>query len=140
MPHVVIDTNVWIAAFRSRRGVCAKLAGLVGSGLFEMHISQPLVMEYEEKLLGHREATGQSAEDVARLIRAICRIGIPQEIYYLWRGHTRDPEDAHVLELAIAADCDCIVTYNKKDFPEAPRFGLDVLTALEFLKRIGQIK
>ena len=44
-----------------------------------MYISQPLVMEYEEKFLEHRPVTGQRAEDVDRTILDICRLGIHGE-------------------------------------------------------------
>lgn len=30
-----------------------------------------------------------------------------------------DPDDRHVVAVAIEGDCDCIVTYNRRDFPEA---------------------
>jgi predicted nucleic acid-binding protein len=50
-PQVVIDTNVLIAAQRSQRGASSKLMSLVGTGRFDIHISVPLVLEYEEVLL-----------------------------------------------------------------------------------------
>ena len=51
IPQVVIDTNVLIAAQRSQRGASAKLMSLVGTGRFDIHVSVPLVLEYEEVLL-----------------------------------------------------------------------------------------
>jgi len=44
-----------------------------------------------------------------------------------------------VLELAVAAGCDAIVTYNKRDFRGVGRFGLRVLDARELLSEIGVI-
>jgi predicted nucleic acid-binding protein len=44
-----------------------------------------------------------------------------------------------VLEVAVAAVCDCIVTYNKADFRHTERFGLRVVTAKEFLEEIGEL-
>ena len=44
-----------------------------------------------------------------------------------------------VLELAATADCDVIVTYSKKDFRGAERFGLRVVTPKEFLGEIGEL-
>jgi predicted nucleic acid-binding protein len=43
------------------------------------------------------------------------------------------------LELAVAANCDFIVTYNKKDFRGVERFGLRVVTPKEFLEEIGEL-
>ncbi len=45
-----------------------------------------------------------------------------------------------VLEVAVAGRCDCIVTYNKKDFAEAKSFGIELLTPKDFLVRIGEVK
>jgi len=44
-----------------------------------------------------------------------------------------------VLELAVTASCDFIITYNKRDFQGAERFGLRVVTPKEFLEEIGEL-
>jgi predicted nucleic acid-binding protein len=51
IPHIVIDTNVMVAGLRSRRGSAFRLLPLVGTGQFDIHLSVPLVLEYEEVLL-----------------------------------------------------------------------------------------
>ena len=48
-----------------------------------------------------------------------------------------DPKDDMVVELAVEAACDCIVTHNVTDFTGAEQFGTRVLTPAQFLKRIG---
>ena len=45
-----------------------------------------------------------------------------------------------VLELAVVVRCDYIIMYNKDDFKGAERFGTDVITPKEFLKKIGELK
>lgn len=45
-----------------------------------------------------------------------------------------------VLELAVAAGCEAIVSYNKRDFVGAARFGLRVLTPKEFQTEIGVLR
>jgi predicted nucleic acid-binding protein len=45
-----------------------------------------------------------------------------------------------VLEVAVAANCSAIVTYNKRDFRGAEEFGLRVLTPREFLQEIGGLE
>jgi hypothetical protein len=44
-----------------------------------------------------------------------------------------------VLEVALAAGCDRIVTYNNADFRRAEHFGLRVVTAKESLEEIGEL-
>ena len=50
-----------------------------------------------------------------------------------------DPKDDMVLELAVSAGCEIIVTYNKDDFEGAKRFGIRAMTAQEFLRQIGEL-
>ena len=46
--QIVIDTNVLVAALRSRRGASYRLLRLVDGGGFTIHVSVPLVLEYED--------------------------------------------------------------------------------------------
>ena len=50
----------------------------------------------------------------------------------------RDPGDDLVLEIAVASASRSIVTYNKRDFTAAERFGVTVLDPAEFLREIGE--
>jgi predicted nucleic acid-binding protein len=75
--------------------------------------------------------------EVDDIIDYLCTIGRHHKLYYLWRPYLKDPKDDTVLELAVAADCGFIVTYNKKDFEGTDQFGIDILTPQEFLKKIG---
>ena len=44
-----------------------------------------------------------------------------------------------VLELAVAAGYDSVVTYNIRDFVGIEKFGIQVTTPAEFLKSIGAL-
>jgi len=44
-----------------------------------------------------------------------------------------------VLELAVAAQCDAIITYNTRDFGGAEPFGLRVHQPKEFLEVLGEL-
>ena len=138
-PQIVIDTNVLVTAQRSKRGASAKLLSLVGTGRFDIHVSVPLVLEYEAVLLRYRGELGLTQEDVADVIDALCALAKPQQIYFLWRPYLRDRNDEMVLELAVAARCGYIVTYNQRDFSGADKFGIRVLDARTFLQEIGEL-
>jgi predicted nucleic acid-binding protein len=43
-----------------------------------------------------------------------------------------------VLELAVESSAKFIVTYNRRDFMGAEKFGIKVVTPNEFLKVIGE--
>lgn len=140
LPQIVIDTNVIIAAQRSRRGASAKLMTLIGTGRFEIHVSIPLVLEYEAVLLRQKSTLGLTYDDVSDLVDAICALSHRhKKIYFLWRPQLSDANDDFILELSVAAKCDCIVTHNKKDFSGAAQFGIEVLDPREFLKEIGEL-
>jgi putative PIN family toxin of toxin-antitoxin system len=136
--HVVLDTNVLIAALRSKRGASYRLLMLLGSEMFDIHISVPLVLEYEDAAKRLLDDTPLTEHDVDDILDYLCAIGQHQELFYLWRPYLRDPGDDMVLELAVAANCDFVITYNKRDFEGIEQFGVELLTPREFLKRIGE--
>jgi putative PIN family toxin of toxin-antitoxin system len=138
IPQIVIDTNVLIAAQRSKRGASSKLMSLVGTGRFDIHISVPLVLEYEAILLRQRVELGLNPEDVAAVVDALCALVIPHQIYFLWRPYLRDRKDELVLELAVTARCNAIITFNQRDFIGIDRFGIRVLDPRTFLHDIGE--
>ncbi len=136
-PRVVVDTNVFISALRSRRGASHRLLMLVGGTRFEIALSVPLVVEYEDAAKRMSEATGLRAEEVNDVIDYLCSVAHLQEIHFLWRPVLRDVRDDHVLELAVEAGCRIIVTHNLRDFTGAERFGVEAVSPGEFLRRIG---
>jgi putative PIN family toxin of toxin-antitoxin system len=138
-PSIVLDTNVPVSGFRSRRGASFRLLRLVGTKRFEIVVSVPLVLEYEEKLLEHSHNTGLSAENVGDVLDYLCSVGRKQPIFFLWRPWLRDPEDDHVLEVAVASSCNFVVTFNQNDLAPAKEFGIAVVTPKEFLKAIGEL-
>jgi predicted nucleic acid-binding protein len=134
--RVVLDTNVLVAAVRSRRGASFELIARLGAGAFEVAVSVSLVLEYESALLRHLPASPLDEKDVRVLIDYICDIAIRQEIFFLWRPYLRDPGDDLVLELAAAAGCDAIVTHNVRDFRGAEKLGMRIVTPGQFLQEL----
>jgi putative PIN family toxin of toxin-antitoxin system len=138
--QIVIDTNVFVAALRSQRGASYRLLQLIDSGQFEANISVPQILEYEDvakRLID--ENSPLTERDVDDIIDYICQVSNRQTVYYLWRPFLKDPKDDMLLELAIAAGCQFIVTYNKSDFEGVERFGIRLVTAREFLVEIGEV-
>ena len=137
---IVIDTNVLIAALRSRMGAAFILLSLVGrSEKFEIHLSVPLVMEYENVSTRPGMLPLLSDEDIKVALDYLCSNGSHRDIFFLWRPFLRDPKDDMVLELAVEAQCDYIVTFNHKDFVGVEQFGLEALTPYQFLQKIGEL-
>lgn len=136
MPRVVLDTNVLIAGVRWRRGASFELISRIGTGAFDVAVSVALVLEYEDALLRHIAASPLDEDDVRDLVDYICGVAIRQDVFFLWRPFLRDPGDDLVLELAVAAECQAIVTHNLRDFEGADKFGLQVLAPGQFLREL----
>lgn len=133
---VVLDTNVLVSGLRSRNGASFRLLSLVDSGAYNFALSVPLVLEYEDALTRDTSKTLLSQTDIADFLDFLCLAGTQQPIFYLWRPLLRDPKDDHVAELAVAAGCDAIVTFNLKDFKPISRFGIQLFTPGEFLRKL----
>lgn len=139
IPQVVIDTNVLVAGLRSRRGSAFRLLSLVGTGKFDIHLSVPLVFEYEAVLLRelpHLQVTREAAEAV---IDFHCVVATHHPIFFLWRPFLRDPKDDMILELAVKAGGEFIITYNTRDFAGVEQFGIRTIEPGAFLQHIGAL-
>ena len=99
-------------------------------------MSVALVLEYESAMLRHIADSRLDERAVGDLIDYICDVGMGQEVFFLWRPVLRDANDDMVLEVAVAAACDTIVTHNVRDFQGAEKFGIRVTTPGAFLQEL----
>ncbi len=139
-PVVVLDTNVLVSALSSKLGASHRLFQLVGTDKFTTALSVPLVLEYESVIKRRKKLHKLTAKQVADIIDYLCSASIKQKVFYLWRPFLPDPKDDMILELAIAAACNYIITFNKRDFSGVDHFNIKIATPGEFLKIIGEIK
>jgi putative PIN family toxin of toxin-antitoxin system len=136
-----LDTDVVVAAMRSPTGASAAILRFVREGGAELLLSVPLALEYEAicSRAEHRLAAGLSERQIATFVNTIIALAAPVTIHFLWRPQLRDPNDEMVLETAVNGQADAIVTFNIRDFGEAPgRFGIDLLLPRTAIKRIRQ--
>jgi putative PIN family toxin of toxin-antitoxin system len=135
--QVVLDTNVVVSALRSRLGAPHELLSRVGiSDRFQINLSVPLVLEYEEILKGQSGVLGLTHQEIDDILNYLCSVAKRRRIFFLWRTFLRDPGDEFVLELAVEAGCDLIVTHNRRDYLGIEAFGLRAITPREFLHLI----
>jgi predicted nucleic acid-binding protein len=113
---------------------------LVGRANFELNLSVPLFLEYEDAAKRWLGKIPLSEDDIDNILDYLCQMANQREIFYLWRPFLKDPKDDMVLELAVSAQCETIITYNKRDFKGIEKFGLRVMNPKEFLEMIGEVK
>jgi putative PIN family toxin of toxin-antitoxin system len=136
MMKVALDTDVIIAARRSRSGASHALLRALRAGQIEAVASVPMILEYEAVLMRpeQRQAMGLSVQEVNAFLDSLAALLTPVVPYFLWRPRLRDPDDEMVLEAAVNSGAEAIVTFNKRDFlPGATQFNLQVLTPAETL-------
>jgi putative PIN family toxin of toxin-antitoxin system len=111
--RIVLDTNVLVAAARSRRGASFALVSAIPSDLFVPCLSIGLYAEWQDVLSRPENLLpGRSADDARRFLRYLASQSELQEIYFLWRPFLPDADDDMVLELALAANCQHIIPHN----------------------------
>ncbi len=139
--RVVMDTNVLVAALRSDQGASFQLLSLVGvTDKFQICLSVPLVLEYEDVLGRGGMVPNAGARDVEDLIDYLCSVASTHGVFFLWRPVLRDPKAEMVLELAVGGGCDAIVTFNRRDFAGAEGFDIQILSPGELLHQIGELE
>ena len=79
---------------------------------------------------------GRSAGDALPFLRYLAGQCDLQEIHFLWRPFLRDADDDMLLELAVAAGCEFIITHNKSDFRGSERLGVVAITPADFMNRL----
>lgn len=140
MLRCVLDTDVIIAAMRSPNGASAAilLAALDNTNL-KLLVSVPLALEYEAKCLlpEHRQAGGLDERQALTFVNTLIGLAEPVKLDFRWRPQLRDPGDEMVLETAINGQAKLLVTFNLRDFGDAPQqFGIQALRPSDALKRI----
>lgn len=135
----VLDTNVLVAGLRSPAGASAALIDQALDQAFTLLLSVALVLEYEEvcRNPSQRIKSGLTEAEISTIISALCAVSEPVSPRFLWRPQLRDPADEMVLETAINGNADALVTFNRRDFGDAPGdFGIALLSPREALRRI----
>jgi predicted nucleic acid-binding protein len=137
-PTLILDTSVLISGLRSSLGASYVLLDLVGSGRFNFGLTAALVLEYEATCIKSLPALNLTADDLKELLDYFCHVGKLAAIRFRVRPSVADPDDELVLEAAIASGSEWIVTHNIRDMAAgAARYGIDVITPGEALRRLG---
>jgi putative PIN family toxin of toxin-antitoxin system len=137
--RLVLDTDVLVAAMRSRGGASWQLVDGALVREFTLLLSVPLVLEYEAVVTReeHRKVHRLSVPELDEVVNSLVRVAEAVQIRFLWRPFLSDPTDDMVLETAVNGRADQLVTFNQKDFAAgAERFPFKILRPSEALHRL----
>lgn len=136
MPHkpkVVFDTNIYISAiiFGGSPDICLEMAR---EGEIEPYTSRAILLELANKL---RDKFGYSEESTQDVLIGLSKfIKIVEPKLQVSRIEA-DPSDDKILEAALEAKVDFIVSGDKKHILSLEEFkGIKILSAADFLKQI----
>ena len=135
--RVVIDTNIFVSALMNAAGAPRAVLRLVLKREVLPVIGNALFNEYESLLKRDNlwKDSLLKGSERERLFDALLSASAWTPIYYLWRPNLRDESDNHLIELAVAAGAETIITANKRDFADSellfPQIRIE--TAGEFL-------
>jgi putative PIN family toxin of toxin-antitoxin system len=133
LARAVLDTNVLVAAFRSRRGASFQVVYRLRHGEWTAVLSNHLLYEYEEVLKRSASELGLSLEDVDEVLNAVCARAEEWTLPPDWQPVLTDPDDEPLVQLAEESGANVIVTHNTAHLQPARKRGIRVLPPREFL-------
>jgi len=136
----VLDTSVMVAGGRSPDGASRRLIELGLGKCFDWLVSVPLMLEYETVLCReeHLMACGRTASEVNRFLDIVLVHATRVLLREHRSMHLPDPDDKHVLELALDGSADAVVTHNTRHFASPlHRFGVNLYTPGQALRILG---
>jgi putative PIN family toxin of toxin-antitoxin system len=140
VPTIVLDTDVLVAALLRRGGIARAVLRACLSNRCQPVIGPALLAEYED-VLGRTALFADSVltvgerDEVFDALLSRCRW---VEVFYAWRPNLPDEADNHLIELAVAAQADAIVTRNVRDLAHGElKFpSVRILTPDQFLEAL----
>ena len=132
-PRAVLDTNVFYAGLRSRRGASFQILDSLWQRKWTLVLSNTVLTEYEEVLKREAVALGFSAERIDKLLDALCSVAVRRQVSESWIPVLPDPDDEPLVHLAVEARVDYLVSHNVRHLAPAWKVGVTLLEPKAFL-------
>ncbi len=136
----VLDSNILIAGLFSRRGASHWIVERAVSGRIPIAVSVALALEYEDVLSRsalQAQSWASSDQINAVLDGLLAAAKLVQPIRWRRRPLSPDPDDDLVLECALEAGAQAIVTMNLRDFTDVSKtYRIEVLRPGELVRRL----
>ena len=130
--RIVLDTNILVSGFLSPDGPPGAILRSILAGSISLCFDERILTEYREVLTRGRFAL--ASERVGAVLEFIEANG--ESVLAETLGvELPDATDTMFVEVASAAGADCVVTGNRKHFPNERLEGLRVLLPREFVEQ-----
>ena len=139
MIRAVLDTNVLLAALRSRQGASFEIIARYRKGEFALLISNTVLSEYDEVLKREGPGFGLSPAVVDRFLDALCSEADSFSTSSFWKPSLPDADDEAFAQLALEAKVGYLVTFNQRHFPADRLPAVQVASPKEFLHVLQSI-
>ena len=131
VPRVVLDTNVLLSALGFEGKETVKIWELAQAGRIHVFVSAFILWELERNLVKKAAFTSAEARALVAGVLQVARTVAPVVAIQVIK---RKDSDNRILECAVAANADVLVTGNMRDLlPLASFQGIKILKPREFM-------
>jgi putative PIN family toxin of toxin-antitoxin system len=127
---VTLDTNVYVSALEFG-GIGARLVGMARAGEFRLDMSDAILDELATVLRDDFHWDGYRMRFAGIELRKVANVVSPTQTLSV----TDDPDDNRILECAVEAGSDFILTYDKALLRLGEYAGIQIIRADKFLQR-----
>jgi len=135
MRRVVFDTNVWVSLAITPEGTCGELLqrlSALGNEVFTSGVLLDELVRVARRKLGY---TAEEARELRDFVRSMATVVEPKERV---RVITQKDDDNRVLECALAAEADCIVSGDTRHLLPLGRFrDIPIRSSRNVLDQLG---
>jgi putative PIN family toxin of toxin-antitoxin system len=128
-----MDTNVLYAGLRSRRGASFQILDALWQRKWTLVLSNTVLTEYEEVLKREAAVLNFSAEQIDKLLDALCSLADRRQLSEGWMPVLTDPDDEPLVHLAVEGSADYLVSHNVRHLTPARKLGVTLLEPKAFL-------
>jgi putative PIN family toxin of toxin-antitoxin system len=132
---VTLDTSFYIGALNSR-GQGSRVLSMARAGEIRVDISDAILAETIRVLREKFAWDGYRLHEISQSLSQIANRVTPQESLNVVK---EDPPDNRILECAVAARSDYILTWDKDLLRLGEYAGIRILTPVQFLER-GRVR
>lgn len=129
MRGVTLDSNIYVSAFEFG-GICARLIGMARAGEFRVDVSEPIISEVITVLREDFQWEPYRLHDARQRMMALGNTVTPTQALEVVKD---DPDDDRVLECALEARSDYIVTRDKDLLRVKEYRGVSIVSPAQFL-------